>query len=71
MHVLQSKNSKLKQEEAEELLKKFNVSRLQLPRIKKTDSALPEDASIGDIIRIERKVDERGEKSEYYRVVSP
>ncbi len=71
MHVLQSKHSKLKQEESEELLKRFNVSRLQLPKIKKTDLALPEDAKIGDIVRIERKVDERGEKAEYYRVVSP
>jgi len=67
MHLLQPKHTKLKQSEVKELLSKFNISTPQLPRIKKTDTALPIDVKVGDIIRIERKTGD--EKSFYYRVV--
>ncbi len=67
MHILQSKHSKLSQKEAEELLAELNISKAQLPKILSTDSALPEDCSIGDIIKIERK---EGDKVVvFYRVV--
>lgn len=56
MHILQNKHSKLSEKEAEELLEKLNISRSQLPKIFLTDSALPENCEIGDIIKIERKV---------------
>jgi len=69
MHILQPKHTILKQKEADELLKKYNVSPAQLPKIKITDPALPEGANIGDIIKIERKNEENGEKSVYFRVV--
>ncbi len=69
MHVLQSKHIKLKPEEAHALLEKLNVSPLQLPKIRKHDPALPEDAQVGSIIKIERKT-EKG-KVIYYRVVVP
>jgi DNA-directed RNA polymerase subunit H len=67
MHVLQPKQVKLKPSEAEELLKKLNVSRTQLPKILSTDAALPEDVEAGDIIKIERHCGK--EKKEYYRIV--
>lgn len=67
MHILQPKQVKLKPAEAEEFLKKLNVSRAQLPKILSTDASLPEDIEIGDIIKIERKCGD--EKKEYYRVV--
>ncbi len=67
MHILQPKHSKLKSEEADLLLKKLNVAVSQLPKIKKTDPALPEEANVGDIIKIERKT-AKG-KIIYYRVV--
>jgi len=69
MHTLQHKHSKIKADEAEVLLKKFNISTLQLPKIRKDDPALPPDAKIGDLIKIERKT-EIG-KVIYYRVVIP
>lgn len=69
MHVLQPKHIKLKPEEAKQLLEKLNISPLQLPKITKRDPALPEDAKVGDIIRIERKTDKG--KVNYYRVVVP
>ncbi|MCX8193822.1 MAG: DNA-directed RNA polymerase subunit H [Candidatus Pacearchaeota archaeon] len=69
MHILQPKHTKLSPEESKELLKKLNISLSQLPKIRKKDPALPEDAKVGDIIKIERKT-EAG-KVFYYRVVIP
>lgn len=66
MHTLQPKHSKMKTEDVEKLLKKFNISLSQLPKISKKDPALPEDCKTGDVMRIERK----GELEKiYYRVV--
>ncbi|MEN7982533.1 MAG: DNA-directed RNA polymerase subunit RpoH/Rpb5 C-terminal domain-containing protein [Nanoarchaeota archaeon] len=67
MHILQPKHSKLNEKEAEELLMKSNISKAQLPKILLTDSALPENCSIGDIIKIERKINK--ELNLYYRVI--
>ena len=63
MHVLQPKHIRLSDKDAEELLKKLNISKSQLPKIFLTDPALPEGCEIGDIIKIERT------NSVYYRVV--
>lgn len=66
MHILQPKHTKLSQEEAKNLLSKYKINQYQLPKIKKTDAMLPENAQVGNIIKIERK----GEKKTiYYRVV--
>ena len=67
MHILQPKHVVLKQEEIEKILAKYNISLSQLPKIKITDPALPQGASIGDVIKIERKED--GETYFYFRVV--
>jgi DNA-directed RNA polymerase I, II, and III subunit RPABC1 len=67
MHILQPKHSKLKQEETKKLLSEFNISLSQLPKITAEDPALPEGCQTGDIIKIERKNDDK--ISIYYRVV--
>ncbi|OYT36858.1 DNA-directed RNA polymerase subunit H [Candidatus Pacearchaeota archaeon ex4484_71] len=67
MHILQPKHIKLSEKESEEILKKFNISKAQLPKIFLSDAALPEGCEVGDIIKIERK-DEEG-ISPYFRVV--
>ena len=68
MHVLQPNHIRLKPEEVEKLLKEYNISLSQLPKIKVSDPALPEGSNILDVFKIERIVD--GKKSFYYRVVS-
>ena len=68
MHVLQPKHTKLKQEEVDKLLLKLNISLTQLPKIKITDSGLPEGSEIGDVIKIERIIDSK--IIIYYRVVA-
>jgi len=68
MHVLQPKHTKLKQEEVDKLLLKLNISLTQLPKIKITDPGLPEGSEIGDVIKIERIIDNK--IIIYYRVVA-
>jgi len=63
MHSLQPKHSKLNEKESENLLKEFNVSKAQLPKILFTDPVLPEGCEVGDIIKIKRK------GGEFFRVV--
>lgn len=67
MHILQPKHSKVSKKDEQELLEKLNVSKSQLPKIKSTDTALPEGVAVGDIIKVERK--EEDNTFFYYRVV--
>ncbi|SHG46010.1 DNA-directed RNA polymerase subunit H [Halobaculum gomorrense] len=41
-------------DEIEEVLDEYNVKRTDLPKIKRTDPAVPDEAEAGDVIRIER-----------------
>tara|TARA_Y100000034_G_C6850711_1_gene385929 strand:+ start:420 stop:635 length:216 start_codon:yes stop_codon:yes gene_type:complete len=70
MHTLQPPHTKLKQEEADKLIKELNISTSQLPKIKVTDPTLDESFKVGDVVKIERKDPESGETIIYYRVVS-
>ena len=67
MHILQPKHSKLSEKDTDELLKKLNISKAQLPKILSTDAALPEGINVGDVIKIERK--EEDKTHTYYRVI--
>ena len=67
MHILQPKHTKLSEKEAQELLKKYNVSKSQIPKILITDSALPEGCSVGDMIKVERM--EEDKVNLYFRIV--
>ena len=69
MHILQPKHSKINKKEEDELLAKLNISKTQLPKIKSTDPALPQDTNIGDIIKIERKSLDGEKIFFYYRVI--
>jgi len=68
MHILQPKHTKLNEKDAQELLKKFNISKSQLPKILQNDAALTNmNCAIGDIIKIERA--EEDKVNVYFRVV--
>jgi len=66
-HILQPKHTKLNDKEVEALLKKLNISRSQLPKILSSDPALPDGIKVGDVIKIERKSEDK--IILYYRVV--
>tara|TARA_Y100000034_G_scaffold129623_1_gene186434 strand:- start:248 stop:466 length:219 start_codon:yes stop_codon:yes gene_type:complete len=68
-HILTPKHKKLKEDEAEKILKSYNISKKQLPRINLGDAAIVKlDPEIGDIIEILRESPTVG-KSYFYRVV--
>ena len=67
MHILQPKHFKLSEKEAQVLLQKLNISRSQLPKILSMDIALEGKFAVGDIVKIERK--EEDKTTTYYRVV--
>ena len=67
MHILQPKHTKLNEKDAQELLKKYNIAKSQIPRILITDAALPEGCNVGDVIKIERAEDDK--VNIYFRVV--
>ena len=67
MHVLQPKHIKLKIEDVKKLTDKYNISMSQLPKIKLDDSCVPEGCVKGDVLKIERK--ENDKIQVYYRVV--
>ena len=67
MHILQPKHTLLKSTEVEKLLVQYNISLTQLPKIKITDPALPENANVGDVIEIEHKSEDLD--ASYFRVV--
>lgn len=69
MHILQPKHIKLKDKEAQELLDRLNISKAQLPKILSTDPGLPEECSVGDVLKIERKDPDSEKINLYYRVV--
>jgi len=67
MHILQPKHSRLSEKEIEDLLGKLNISKAQLPKILSTDPGLPKDCEVGDVIKIERK--EEDKVNLYFRAV--
>ncbi|VVB79103.1 DNA-directed RNA polymerase subunit H [uncultured archaeon] len=68
MHTLQPKHSKLNPKDSEEILKRLNISKSQLPKILLSDPALPEGCQVGEVIKVERK-DEENKVILFYRVV--
>jgi DNA-directed RNA polymerase subunit H (RpoH/RPB5) len=58
---------KLKPAEVQELIKKYNISLSQLPKISSADPALPEGCNPGEVIKVERK--EEDFSHTYFRVV--
>ena len=67
MHILQPKHLKLKPEEVKKLVEKYNISLSQLPKIKATDPAILQGMNPGDVLKIERKDEDK--INTYYRVV--
>ncbi|MBS3089304.1 DNA-directed RNA polymerase subunit H [Candidatus Pacearchaeota archaeon] len=58
----------MKPDEIKALLDSMNVSVSQLPKIKHVDPAVPEGSVPGDLLKIERK--EEDKTLTYYRVVA-
>lgn len=69
-HTLVPKHTKLSEKEKEIVLKKYNISVTQLPRILKTDSAIKDlKLKLGDVVKIVRQSPTAGEII-FYRSVT-
>jgi len=53
-HELVPEHSVLAEDELEAVLAEYDVRRTDLPKIKRSDPALPDDAEVGDVIEIVR-----------------
>ncbi|WP_254863972.1 DNA-directed RNA polymerase subunit H [Halovivax gelatinilyticus] len=53
-HTLVPEHSVLDESTIETVLDEYDIDRTDLPKIKRTDPALPDDAEIGDVIEIVR-----------------
>jgi DNA-directed RNA polymerase, subunit H (EC 2.7.7.6) len=53
-HELVPEHRLLDDDEIEEMLTEYDVERPNLPKIKRTDPALPDDADLGDVVEIVR-----------------
>ncbi|MFC7071950.1 DNA-directed RNA polymerase subunit H [Halovenus rubra] len=53
-HELVPDHTVLDDEELEEVLQEYNIDKPDLPKIQRTDSALPKEAEVGDVIKITR-----------------
>lgn len=69
-HILVPKHSKISEKQKEELLKKYNISMKELPKIYKNDPAIKHlDTKPGDVIMIVRESATRGEAVFYRGVI--
>ncbi len=53
-HELVPEHSVLEEEILEEVLMEYDIDRTDLPKIKNNDPALPDEAEVGDVIKIVR-----------------
>ncbi|MBN2567783.1 DNA-directed RNA polymerase subunit H [Candidatus Woesearchaeota archaeon] len=69
-HVLVPKHSKVSEREKVEILKRYNISLVQLPKILADDPALQDlDVNPGDVIKIVRQ-SQTAMESVFYRCVT-
>jgi len=53
-HDMVPDHSVVDDEELDDVMEEYDIKPTDLPKIKRTDPALPDDAEVGDVIRIER-----------------
>jgi DNA-directed RNA polymerase subunit H len=53
-HELVPEHTVLEDEQFEDVLEEYNIEKTDLPKIKRTDPAAPDEATLGDVVRIVR-----------------
>jgi DNA-directed RNA polymerase subunit H len=53
-HELVPEHTLIEEAELEPVLEEYDIDRTDLPKIKRKDSALPDEASVGDVVKIVR-----------------
>ncbi|MEE6211027.1 DNA-directed RNA polymerase subunit H [Salarchaeum sp. III] len=53
-HELVPEHELLEEDAVESILEEYGIERTDLPKIKRKDPALPDDAGVGDVVKITR-----------------
>ncbi|WP_439028466.1 DNA-directed RNA polymerase subunit H [Haloarchaeobius sp. DT45] len=53
-HEMVPEHTVLDDDELEDVLTEYDIDSTDLPKIKRTDPALPDDAEVGDVIKVVR-----------------
>ena len=53
-HDLVPEHTVLEEDVLENVLEEYDIDRTDLPKIKRSDPALPDDAEVGDVVKIVR-----------------
>ncbi len=53
-HTLVPEHSLMDEAELDEVLAEYDIKRTDLPKIKRTDPALPDEAEVGDVVEVVR-----------------
>jgi len=53
-HELVPDHTVLDGDDIEAVMEEYNITKTDLPRIERSDPALPNEAAVGDVVRIER-----------------
>ncbi|PSP39248.1 DNA-directed RNA polymerase subunit H [Halobacteriales archaeon SW_8_65_20] len=53
-HELVPEHSVVSDSELDDVLDEYDIERTDLPKIKRTDAAVPDDAEVGDVLEIVR-----------------
>jgi DNA-directed RNA polymerase subunit H len=53
-HELVPEHTVLDEDTVEDVLEDYEIDRTELPKIKRKDPALPDDAEVGDVVKIVR-----------------
>lgn len=53
-HTLVPEHSLMDEAELDAVLAEYDIKRTDLPKIKRTDPALPDEAEVGDVVKIVR-----------------
>ena len=67
-HELVPEHTLVDESEVESVLSEYDLKRVELPKIKRTDPALPDGAEVGEVIRIVRN-SRTTDKAVSYRLV--
>ncbi|NUB90482.1 DNA-directed RNA polymerase subunit H [Haloterrigena sp. SYSU A558-1] len=67
-HELVPEHTVLDEDALDEVLEEYDIDRTDLPKIKRSDPALPDEAEIGDVIKIVRN-SRTADQAVVYRLV--
>lgn len=67
-HTLVPEHTLIDEGDLDEVLEEYDIKRTDLPKIKRTDPAIPDEAEVGDVVKIVRE-SRTADRAIVYRLV--